>query len=52
MGFLVKFLVNIQFFYTFLQETKFLDFFVRAHVIMTSQKPNAGNVGTLFGISV
>ncbi len=26
--------------------------FVRAHVIMTSQKPNAGHVGTLFGIKV
>ncbi len=24
--------------------------FVRVHVIMTSQKPNAGHVGTYFGI--
>ncbi len=26
--------------------------FVRAHVIMTSQKPNVGHVGTLFGTNV
>ncbi len=26
--------------------------FVRAHVIMTSQKPNAGHVGNYFGINV
>ena len=25
---------------------------MRAHVIMTSQKPNAGHVGTYFGISM
>ncbi len=26
--------------------------FMRAHAIMTSQKPNAGHVGTYFGIGV
>ncbi len=49
-GVLIQFLAQIQFF-LFVQETKFLDICEgRAHAIMTSQMPNAGHIGSLFGI--
>ncbi len=43
----VQILAEIQFSYTFAQDTEFA-IFVRARVIMTSQKLNAGDFGTSY----
>ncbi len=51
-GVLAKFLVKIQFSYTNLYRKPHFLIFARAHVIMTSQKPEAGHVGTSFAINV